>query len=299
MRPPSPLPTRLAILVGVLALGAAALPARAEWLFDTGVGAAHDDNLTRAAPVSDARADTALMWTATAGQYFAPTSADGVTVSALARGEFYRRYSDLDHVEVGVVAGWRHKFGLGRAAPYLAVAGSASYDEYRDQLRTSDRYEVHAEVGQRFSERLDGAVGVAYDARNQRHDAPVLVPGYTGSVFDLRGQSAYARGGFAIDDRWLLGARATVRRGLVASTAQQGYAIFVASDAIAEDAAFRDDELYAYRLRGTTYTAAATLSYALSDRAAIDLSATGELTRAAHGLDYRSRIVSLSFIYRP
>jgi hypothetical protein len=290
---------RLIVLIGAVALAGTAFPVDAEWLFDAGTGVEHDDNLTRAAPASDTRADSAVTWSTSAGQHFAPTGVDGITVSGFARGAIYRRYTDLDHAEFGIVAGWRHKFGLGLLAPYLSVAASASYDDYRGKLRSSERYEAHAELGQRFSESLDGAVGIAWDARNQRHDQPSLVPGFSGSVFDLRGQSAYAHAGYAIDDRWLVAARTSVRRGLVESTAQQGLAIFVTSDAIAEDPAFHDDLLYAYRLRGTTYTGTATLSYALSDHAAIDFSGTGELTRAGQGLDYRSRIFSLSFSYRP
>ena len=40
------------------------------------------------------------------------------------------------------------------------------------------------------------------------------------------------------------------------------------------------------------------LSYALSDRAAIDVAYVDELTHAAQGLRYRSRIVNAVFGYR-
>ena len=56
---------------------------------------------------------------------------------------------------------------------------------------------------------------------------------------------------YAVTEQLASSGRFASRRGDVVSTTSQGYAIFQASNAIAADPAF-GDELYAYRLRGTT-----------------------------------------------
>jgi len=289
---------RHAGLVGVAlcALIACGL-ARADWVVDGDAGLVHDSNLTRAANGDAIRGDYA--WTAygSLGYAFVPASSDTLTLAADIAAERYGRYRALDHVALGVRAFYRHKLGLGSDVPYLAVALAASRDVYRDDPRDSDRADGYVELGRRFDATFDTAIGGGFDRRLQRRSES-LVPGISGNVFDLRGRSAWWRTSYALTGDVELGARVSVRRGDVESTAHQSFAIFRASDAIAEDSAFGDDELYAYRLRGTTWTAGATLSWALSSRAAINGGYADERTRAAEGLDYRSRVVRISLSYR-
>ena len=89
-----------------------------------------------------------------------------------------------------------------------------------------------------------------------------------------------------------------VRRGDVESTSQRNRAVFLASSAIADDPAFGDPALFGYRLRGTTVSASAALSYALHERAAVNVGYLQERTRAAEGLEYVSRVVDASIAWR-
>jgi hypothetical protein len=91
---------------------------------------------------------------------------------------------------------------------------------------------------------------------------------------------------------------AAIRRGDVESTSQQGAAVFAASSAIAEDPAFGDERLYAYRLRGTTATLGGTLSFALNDHASVDLRYRYASTRSPQSLEYRTNNVALLLAYR-
>jgi len=270
----------------------------AEWLQDVDAGIFYDSNLSRAPTPPDERADTALDVSAALGRLFAPTSNDLLAVTAFARADWYQRYTGLDVVALGVRAHWRHKFAVGYDAPWLAVALDGSRDDYRDTLRDSRRLELKAELGRRFTPVLDGAFGVALDRRYDNNGTPV-VPDIPGDVFNLRGVSGDVRLGYAITDAWLLGARAAVRRGDVESTAQPSLPIFLASSAIAEDHVFGGDDLYAYRLRGTTWTAALSASLALDDRTSLNFSFAGERTNAAYGLQYSSRVAGLLLAYRP
>ena len=282
------------VLCGALFFAASA-PARADWQFDFGAGALYDSNLTRAANSADIRASAAATANASVGQFFAPTGNDGLTLTVNVLGSAYDRYSDLDLTAIGASAVYRHKFGLGFDAPWAAFIVVASHDDYRSDIRYGNRFALRAEVGRRFTESFDAAAGVAYD-RRYASGQPV-VPFLSGDVFALIGQSAYFRAAYSFNDQLQIGVNGSIRRGDVESTAQQSLPIFLASSAIAEDPAFNDPSLYAYRLRGTTSTLGATLSWALSDHCSLNLGYLYELTNAAQGLTYRSQITNASIAF--
>jgi hypothetical protein len=88
-----------------------------------------------------------------------------------------------------------------------------------------------------------------------------------------------------------------VRRGDIVSTSQREQQVFRASDAIAVDTTF-GDQLFDYRLPGTTRAISATVSFALTDHSSLNASYIDESTRAAEGLNYRSHGANVSFAYR-
>jgi hypothetical protein len=272
-------------------------PVRAEWFYDARAGALYDDNLTRAQQAADVRGDGAATLAATAGWFYAPSGADGITLSLQANTEAYARFHGLNVISIGGSAAYRHKFGLGRDVPWAEITVSAAHDDFRGDIRDGDRLEARLEVGKRLSENFDASFGVATDRRFASNDRPV-VPGISGKAFDLRGLSVFARAAYDITDRLQVGGRAAVRRGDVESTTRQNLDIFLASDAIAADPTFGSD-FYAYRLRGTTVTANATLSWALSERSSLNLSYAVDRTTAYDDLNYLSRIgtILLAFHY--
>jgi hypothetical protein len=275
---------------------ACAAPARGEWFYDAQLGGLYDDNLTRAQQAADVRADGAVTLGADASWFYAPSGNDGITLSLQANTEAYARFHGLNLVSIGAAAVYRHKFGLGYAAPWVSAAVSAAHDSYRDDIRDGERFDLRLEFGRRLSERFDASMGVAIDRRRARSDRPV-VPGISGKVFDLRGQSIFARAGYDITDRLQLGGSVSVRRGDVESTTRQNLDIFLASDAIAADPTFGSD-FFAYRLRGTTQSARASLSWALSDRSSLNVSYAFAHTASYDDLVYRARIGSIVLAYR-
>jgi hypothetical protein len=288
---------RWTIAACAIVLTVVATPSSAEWLLDADAGALFDSNLTRAPSAPDIRPDWAATFDASAGQFFALTGEDGLALTLNVRGETYDRYKGLNVAAIGASAVYRHKFGLGWGAPWAALAVNGSYDEYRTDLRTGARFDLRAEVGRRFTESIEAVAGVAYDRRFAPHGEPE-VPGISGKAFELTGQSAYFRVAYAIDEAWLLGVDGSIRRGDVESTSQQSLAVFLAASAIAEDPAFNEDELYAYRLRGTTSVLGATLSWALSDRSSLNFHYRFEVTHSPQDLEYRSYNTGLAFAYR-
>jgi len=289
-------PARACGAACALVIGCASGAASAAWQLDVDAGFRYDSNLTRAYAPADIRADTAFALDATAGSFRALSGADGLTLGADVRTEAYHRFHGLNLFGVGASAAYRHKFGLGYAAPWLALTVSGAHDDYRGDIRDSNRFEARAELGQRFTAEFDAEFGAVYERRYANNDEPV-VPGISGKVFDLRGERIYARAGYAVTDRLLLGVELAARRGDVVASTRRDFEIFVVSDAIAADPAFGPD-FFAYRLRGTTDTATLSASWALDDHSSLNLIYADERTDAAGGVAYRSRSASLEFAWR-
>lgn len=266
--------------------------ARADWEFGTFAGAFYDDNLTRAESPADKRAAGAATANVSATNFVPLTGSDGVTFALFGQAELFDRYSGLANLAAGGAAAYRHKFGVGYLAPWVVLSIGASYDAFRDDLRTSSRLDIRAETGKRFTEQFDASVALYYERRFDSHGEPV-VPGISGNVFDLAGRGVSLRAGYAPTAPLYLEAKGGVRRGDVESTSQQSLPIFLASSAIAADPVWGDPNLYAYRLRGTTWSADLITSYALSGQSSLDLSYRYTFTRAAEGLEYTTNAIFL------
>lgn len=290
----STLPGRCTAIV--LLLAATSASARAEWLIDVDAGSLFDSNVNNGYEHEDIRADGALTFNG-AGSYVATLSgADSLTLSADARSEVYHRFHGLNVLGGGGTAAYRHKFGLGSEAPWIRFSAAVAADDYRSDIRDGDRIALVAELGRRFSTSFDTAFGLTYERRYAKNDEPV-VPGISGAVFDIRGQSIYARAGYAVDDRLLVGALLTLRRGDVVASTRPALEIFRASEAIAADPTFGPD-FFAYRLRGTTATAELTASWALDDRSSLNVGYVDERTASAAGIVYRGYSANIVFAWR-
>jgi hypothetical protein len=149
---------RTCTLACALLLSGPSAAAEAESLLDVDAGGFYDSNLTRAQNQPDIRADGAATLAASVGSFFALSGNDRLTSTLDARGEAYHRFHGLNVIGIGGSAVYRHKFGLGYA-PWLTLAGSAAYDAYQQDLRTGARWAALVELGQRFNERFDAAIG--------------------------------------------------------------------------------------------------------------------------------------------
>jgi hypothetical protein len=267
-----------------------------EQSFDAAVDATYDTNVTRAQLRDDIRSDGYATGSVGATLRWPLGDRDAVSVGAGLSAAQYARYSRLSYASAQATAAWQRKLGLGIAAPWIAVSGTAAHESYRASERDSDRIAAQLSAGKRFDERFDASLGYLYDRRYAHHDE-TLVPGISGAVWDLAGHTGFVRAGYALTEQWQLDAGYSYRRGDVVSTTHRNLAIFLASDAIAESTAFGPG-FFDYRLRGTTQTGSGTLSYALGDRASLNLIYAYEFTRAAQGLQYQGHVVTASWIYR-
>jgi hypothetical protein len=268
----------------------------AETFYGADIRYAYDDNLTLAAASADRLGDSFVAAGGHAGRLAVFANDDTISVQAGAHAAAYLRHTLLDVASIEAGASYRRKLGLGLTAPWVSLRASASHDDYRDDIRDSDRAEIALVAGARICARFDVAGGVAHDRRLARRAAPA-VPGVSGAIYDGAGDSGFVRAGYAPTPRLLFDAALRIRRGDVVATMPQGRAIFAASTAIAEDPAFGPDR-YGYRVRGTTTSASIAMSYAIDDRQAVNVAYAFAWTRAAAGLDYHDNLLFASWVWR-
>src|SRR3982750_2014577 len=94
-------PLRLRAVAATAVLCGWTVTAQAEWLFQFNAGAIYDSNLTGAAEAVDVRPGWAAAVEASASQFFALSSGDGLTLTVNLRGEMYDRYDGLDFAAIG------------------------------------------------------------------------------------------------------------------------------------------------------------------------------------------------------
>ena len=268
----------------------------ADWGFDADATLAYDDNLSRASAPADVRADWALAIALTASSFAAPGPFDAFMVAIRGGAEGFHRYHGLDNGSIEATASYRRKWGLGPEAPWVLLEASAAYYDYDVDLRTGPRFAARVGVGKRFGESLEARIALFGELRRSPYGEPD-VPGISGKVFNLDGHGIDVSGSYALGDDIALAIGTTWRRGDVVSTASETTQIVSGATAIAEDPTFGED-LYDYRLRGTTRSVDLTISRALGNRASINLTYVADWTSVAERLDYRSHTVRLTFLYR-
>ena len=293
----TPLPRARPPAIVALAALALAGSVHAEMLVDTALGLTYDTNVSRAELADDIRPDGALdarggvLWRMPVGDADA-----AIELGLGARGAAYDRHPRLSYAAGEAEVAYWHKLGLGLTAPRLRVAARLAREDFREDTRDSSVVDLRAELARRVSERLDLSLGYLRDQRFAQHD-DVLVPGISGAVWDVTGHTGYVHGAYALTERWQLDGGYSFRRGDVVSTTHRNLAVFLASDAIGPTDAFGPG-FFDYRLRGTTQVGNAAASYALGDRASLNLGYAYAFTRAAQGLQYQNHVVNASWAYR-
>jgi hypothetical protein len=272
--------------------------ALAQWQPQFDAGLLYDDNLPRAQLSSDIVHDFAAFGRASIGRSFAAGDWADFSLTFDGKALHYDRYEGASVLSLGATAGYRRKLGLGLTAPRLGAELSIAAENSPEAVRDGYRYGAAVSLGKRFDERLDVAVGFAYDRREQRNDYPV-VPGIPGDPFSVQSRTLFARGSYDLGARSALFVSAAARGGDVVSSTRRNRQIFDESAAIALDPAFGPDYI-AYRLTGaSTRSLGAGLAYDLSRRASLEALVSADATRARGGLDYDRRVFSLTYTYRP
>jgi hypothetical protein len=166
-----------------------AVQAQAEWMdWSTAIRAelATDDNVNIAASGSELDDESLSLALGTGRYYILDSSPHSNTRLGwkldLAR-RYYNSYGDLTYTLLGGAVRYRHKFGLGTAAPRLYLAASGQVRQVRDGNRDAQYYGASAGLEKRFGARLDLGVHGYYRLREGESWTEVA-PDVNSKVYD-------------------------------------------------------------------------------------------------------------------
>jgi hypothetical protein len=274
---------------------------KAEWIAHAGVQTLFNDNLSYGQLSRDRKTDQALQLDLAGGQHLQLTDATGLALTANIGTSRYIQYNGLNNVYYGAASTLRHKFGLGNAAPWISLAGSANYHDFEYAPRDGWRYQLSVAMGKRLSERLEIQLKYQYEERiaDRFVNNPALlarpVPIF-GDAFSIAAHSVALTGIFNLSDRLTSYVGYARREGDVTSSTHRNRTIFAASDAIAPDKAFGND-FVAYRINAGSNIFSFGLSWAMTCHASLNLGYERQDSRAGHGLEYSNNIGHLNLLY--
>ena len=249
-------PLALAAAVCALALAHVAA-AHAEWIVDAAGDVVYEDNLTRATRRADRRSDVALSPALSVGHHFQLTDAMSLLATADFKGSLYPQFERLSNVSSTLTLGVRQKFGLGAFAPWLRVFATGGVLDYGDNVRDSALVDAGLEVGRRLSQRFDLRGGYTYERLEARS-----------SVFDQDSHTISLKGDVGLTDALQLTLGYAARWGdLVVHRAPAPGAALPPHSRLVNTF---DTPLVALRISATTHIFAAAVSYALTERAALN-----------------------------
>ena len=282
-------------LCGLLALLSA--NARSEWGFDANGGFTYDDNLSNAFEADERKGDTAAVIDLAGGYHQQLTTSTGVGLSVLGTSQSYLHYTGLSNIGLGARALLRTKFGLGAEAPWLALAARAVYHNYHDDNLDGWSYEAGATLGKRFGDRLTVSGSVRYDAYVASSTPPVIVPGLSGSPYDVYGWNLGVQARFYATDADLVSLSYNWRTGTVTSVTEPDLEVLEYSDRAARTTIFGSPEI-AYRINANTQTIGVAWSHTLGERTAFNVAYAYRRSQADSELGvYYANVISVTFSY--
>jgi hypothetical protein len=140
----------------------------AEWFADAKFSAVYESNVNRAVAEQDRKSDVALVPVVTFGHYAQLAGSTGLSVSADLKYNGFARFSGLDHLESGLAASVKYKWGLGSYAPWIKVFGSGAHSDFREDFRDEDLARTGLLSGKRIHERIFAEIGYAYESGRAR-----------------------------------------------------------------------------------------------------------------------------------
>jgi hypothetical protein len=286
----------LGALAASIMLGTLPYAARSDWVWGTGAGVRHDDNVGNAESRSDIVGDSAIDGRLSTFQLYPLDGSYSVSVGGDLSGEAYRRLTGLNEVTLDGAIALKRKWGLGAFAPWARVGVSLGRSSYEDSYRNSWDYGATLASGRRIDERWNVWVDYAFERRaasTQMREVPAL----SGNAYSQNSHTAAVHVEYSLNESTFLAIGVLGRHGDVVSTGAGSAKIYYASRALAEDPAF-GPEAYAYRLTGTTYGFQLGIGYASTAHSVIGLGFKHFDTHADGGNSYIKSVAEITWDYR-
>lgn len=268
-----------------------------EWIADVGVAYAQMQNINFSAFSNDEHNDHRFRVNGNFGRYYQFTSTTRMQFSVLLDAEQYADFSKMDNHTVGVNLGLRHKFGVGFDVPYLQLNAQYLDTSYGASGWDHKLVNGRLEIGRHFGERLSASGSIAVSAMDGGV-GQVIIAGISSQPFDQHFWRAAFTLDYLLSQNWLASLEYSYRGGDFhsACTVENVGKVLATMQvtAITVDTIFNG---CVYRLDGKSHRYSASISYALSEHAAINLD-THLNEGSADGLNYSANGIQLSYNYR-
>jgi hypothetical protein len=258
----------------------------------------YHDNITRSERAIDAREDTALSATLTAGTRLQAGDYTGLTFSGSVNRTQYRRYTGLSSWEAGVGLVLSHKFGIGDRRPTLGVELGLARNEYNLPVRDAWIYRAGLVLQKRVTDTLNLRGGVRFEKRDADHDVPRVIPVFPrpGNAWDVSSRNLFVTAEQDVGAATWISATYRFQDGDLVSTAISYPKIFNTATAITADPLFGPFTV-AYRIPARTHILALDLNRAVFDAGTLYVGYEYQQTHGRNGIDYDSSVLHSGFIY--
>ena len=271
--------------------------AHSEWGFDASGGFTYDDNLSNAFEPDERKGDTAAVVDLAGGYRQQLGDSTSLGLSLLGTSQSYLHYTGLSNIGLGARALLRTKFGLGAEAPWLALAAQGVYHNYHDDNLDGWSYEAGATLGKRFGDRWTVSGSVRYDAYVANSTPPVIVPGLSGSPYDVYGWNVGVQARFLATESDLVSLSYNWRTGTVTSVTEPDLEVLEYSDRVARTTIFGSPEI-AYRINANTQTIGIAWSHTLGQHTAFNVAYAYRRSQADSELGvYYANVISITVSY--
>jgi hypothetical protein len=239
-----------------------------EWIADAEIDYSFHDNINNS--VFDSAKEDEHIFTPyfSLGRIYQLTNFTRLFATVDVAGQIHLDFSRLNNISAGPAVAIRHKLGLGPFVPWVRAEATAALIESRSELRDGQIYTLGVQIGKRFHERVDAMIGYIYDHRDvsDSYEHTHMMETIRDDVYKLRGHKGLTNVNLLVAENLLLTLGYSLRDGDVAATVDsslismmEAKAIWMLTDAHAIDDAIPGS---AYRVKATTHTFLAGLSYA-------------------------------------
>lgn len=268
-----------------------ALAGWVEWIVDAGISYNHTENINNAFVEADERDDSIITSAFTFGRVYQLAVLTRATLSVELSYDYHDDIANLNHLSTGGVISIKHKFGIGRAMPWIQATAAASRLDYRGDLWDSNLYTLKLSSGKRLHDRVDATVIYTYEFRDG-DTSP--------STFDHNSQTGAVGLNFLLTEKALLGVKYSIRGGDIAAVCSPKS--FARIQDIAKDVQFDDTfekGWCLYRIDATTQTFGINLSYAFfGGHSSLNLGyehQDGDITRFTYSTDTAWASINYSY----
>ncbi len=202
-KPASTTTFRNFLLACSIAVSAQAQAEWVEWVGDASATVKYRYNLNFSDFDEVAEEDWVAETRASYGRYFQAAESTRIGIIGHATGLLHERYDKLNGLITGLDLVGIHKFGLGATNPVARLSVTAENLDIRDHMRDGRRYAASLALSKRFTERLDGNIGVTHSDRKGHRGAFSGIAGQNTDVFSQQQWIFNVGGSYLLTERML------------------------------------------------------------------------------------------------